>query len=160
MFFNYWITYSRPRILVLLKALLFFFFFQKRQISTVELKLAPISKAPDKLYIPGPIAFWPRGKVSSLLIVHPVQNPEVMSSILHSCSHLLQEKLCPTALGLCDNSCQYCHTCHWWGSGQEANGCFLFFPHHHPSHPDHTKALFLTEKKRTKHYFMAVYISA
>lgn len=130
MFFNDQITYSRPRILVLLKALPFF--FQKRQISTVELKLAPIFKAPDMLYIPGPIAFWPKGKVSSLLIVHPVQNPEVMSSILHSFSHSLQEKMYPTALGLTTTAAS---TATLVTDGDQARKQMALSPSPHPTTP-------------------------
>ena len=53
MFFNYWITYSRPRILVLLKALLFFFFPEKTDQHS-RVKTGPYLQSPRQV-----VYTWP-----------------------------------------------------------------------------------------------------
>lgn len=146
MFSNYQLTYSRPRILVLLKALLFFFFFSEETDQHSRVKTGPYLQSPRH------VAYtWPH----SLLTQRQSQFTLNSTSSTKSWSHefyttqllsFAPRKIVPHSFWTLWRQLPVLPCLSLMGSGQEPSGCFPFSPQYHPHHPAHTKALFLTEK--------------
>ena len=159
MFFNYQITYSRPRILVLLKALLFFFPPEKTDQHS-RVKTGPYLQSPRHVVYNWPHSlltqrqsqFTLNSTPSTKSWSHELYTTQLLSftprkTVSHSSRTLWQQLPVLPYLSL-------------MGIRPGSKRLFPLLPTPPPQPPCSHQGIISNRKNRTKHYFMAVYISA
>ena len=159
MFFNYQITYSRPRILVLLKALLFFFSPEKTDQHS-RVKTGPHLQSPRHVVYTWPHSlltqrqsqFTLNSTPSTKSWSHELYTTQLLSFtprkiVSHSSQTLWQQLPVLPYLSL-------------MGIRPGSKRLFPLLPTPPLQPPCSHQGIISNRKKRTEHYFMAVYISA